>query len=105
MSKPIRKSMGWSPNEITKLKKLFREGLSDQEIAERLGRTDTGVQIKRSKIGLSKYASKNSKKPLAAHKKRKAFKPIADDTKALASMILDINMDKDKKIRVLKELL
>jgi len=45
-------SKPWTPNELTRLKKLVAEGLSDYEIAAKLGRTFASVNNKRTRMKL-----------------------------------------------------
>lgn len=42
----------WTSKEVRRLKKLFRDGSSDEEIGEALGREVGGVTYKRNDLGL-----------------------------------------------------
>lgn len=56
-------STHWSNKEVRRLKRLFREGLSDEEISEDIGRPESGVKGKRVELGLHRRGTK--RKPVA----------------------------------------
>ncbi len=53
-----REHQRWSKGETDKLIELFEQGLSDIQIADKLGRSRSGVREKRLKHGLSRRATR-----------------------------------------------
>jgi hypothetical protein len=51
----------WEEKEIRRLKKLFRSGKTDEEIAKAVGRPETGVKGKRVSMGLHRRKRRRSK--------------------------------------------
>ena len=66
----------WTAKEMTQVLKYKADGLSSKEIAKKIGRTQTSVQVKLSNL------KKANKKPVAKVVKRKAHIPISFPTEA-----------------------
>jgi len=66
----------WTAKEMTQVLKYKADGLSSKEIAKKIGRTQTSVQVKLSNL------KKANKKPVAKAVKRKAHIPISFPTEA-----------------------
>lgn len=52
MSLPPRNGLPWTVSETTTLDELYSEGMSNSEIASRLGRTEYAIHCKLKSIGL-----------------------------------------------------
>jgi hypothetical protein len=61
-------STHWTSKEVRKLKKLFRDGLTDAQMAKEIGRPETGVKGKRVELGLHRRGTK--RKPMRKRRRR-----------------------------------
>ena len=49
----------WPAEDVEKLRNLFNAGMSDSEIAERLGKTEKAIHAKRCRVGLLRQINHN----------------------------------------------
>ena len=65
----------WNNKEIRRLKRLFREGLTDAQISKDIGRPESGVKGKRVELGLHRRGAKRKRH---ARKPRPAVPPVGN---------------------------